>query len=1103
VTAGVKFPAAGGAKTIDTPACTTVTETLPWLTASINAGQVTITAQSNNAANARYGKVRVGTKDVFITQYGTSAPTATASVVGTARQVPTVPNPGSGNPFRVAHHLSDLLISISPLVLPSNATATIIATSDGYFANDVVALGSTFPAAYPAGVMTVDGSAQTFQALLTERNELRWLNVPIGALQATATGTLRLRIPDLRATGTKVALDLETTAPFVLSNADVLLTAAVMQNPGITFTKGQPVFINDAHGQRYSIAVTVAETVATAFAAATANVPGTRFNVIGNLRGFGYTTYSRVLSSPANAQLISANNRGGGGTYVTGDTTFNSVQYQENEDSVTYQIKTANDSAIESFSFDIQVQGTDLTEAQSIRNALNFRLSPLLLFGQDPCGTIPLSGKPVTQRSACGSQAAEIDLQITDVSVIGGNRRITYTVANTAGDEGPSAPVTVRGNAGLGFAFTACSRDGGACGSVSGDTQQEVISDLPPGTSTEFVVTIAQTGNVPDGTLIENLFVAESGIDEEEDRSNNQATDAFIKQACSPLSPSNPSHGAAGGTNIGTVTVPNCFVWGASSNTSWLTITSPAAGVENFEPGTVTYSVQPYTGATTRTGSLTIAGSVYNVSQRPACSFVFTPTTRNVGKTASATTFGLDTGQGCAWTITDNAPWITVTPSSGTNSQIVTVNFTATDVLQTRTGTLTVRETDLSGGPSATATVTQAAGDPCVLTLGSTATNVPPGGGTGTLNVTATGAGCSWSLSENATWLSVSSTSGTATTAVTYTATANVGAVRSVAVNLIKTGVATPVGTVTLTQGVNQGTCVTLSPISNPVPATGTAGNLTLTATTPACAWTSSESQSWIQVSTGSGSGSASLPYRIYPNFGSSTRTGTITVGGSTISVTQSAMGESVERRFVHLLYFSYFGRTASSAEINAWIATGAPRAVLAKSFLQSAEFNLGGRFVAGLYVGLLNRDPEFSGWIFQRDAIISGASQQCMFANNFVNSAEFLAKNPSLTDDNFIRLLYRQILGREASAAEVNLQLPALAAGRSQMACNFLNTPEFRLGTDARLTAFLLYATLLLRDSSQQERTDLTNVLESNPSSLDALLNIFANSPEITILLQ
>jgi hypothetical protein len=37
--------------------------------------------------------------------------------------------------------------------------------------------------------------------------------------------------------------------------------------------------------------------------------------------------------------------------------------------------------------------------------------------------------------------------------------------------------------------------------------------------------------------------------------------------------------------------------------------------------------------------------------------------------------------------------------------------------------------------------------------------------------------------------------------------------------------------------------------------------------------------------------------------------------------------------------------------------------------FLNSLEFNLGGRFVAGLYVGLLDRNAEFGGWQFQRDA--------------------------------------------------------------------------------------------------------------------------------------
>jgi hypothetical protein len=1175
-----------------------VTEAVSWLTASISNGVVTISAVSNNTASPRYGKVRVNNAtDILVTQFGTSSPVAVASRDGAAR---IVPNPGNPTPFRVANHLSPLLISISPLTIPLNATADIIAVaSDGYFANDVVPPGSSFPVSnYPA-VLTVDGSAQTFNATLTERNELRWLNVPIGALQSTATGgTLRLRFPRLRATGTRIAFDLETTAPFVLSNADVPITAAVLQNNGITFTKGQPIFFNDPiKGQGYSIAVTVAETVATAFAASQGNVPGTRFNVIGNLQGFGYTTYARVQSTPGNARLISANNRGGGGSNVTATDTFGGVGYAENDDSITYEIQSANDAALESFTFHILVQGGDAQDAQFVRDALNFPLSPLLLFGVDPCGTIPLNSKLPAQRSACGSQAGELQVEITNVAIVGNNRRITYTVTNTQGDDGPSTPVIVRGNAGLGYSFASCSRsDGGAC-TVSGDTHQANISDLVPGTTTTFTVDIAAATTVPDGTLVESVFLAESGIDEEQDRSNNQVSDTFVKQACAPLTPASATFNAPGGG--GTVNVPNCYIWTATTNANWITITSPTPGVETFDPGVVTYTVAPYTGSVQRTGTIVIAGNNYTITQRVPCSLtVGPPSSSNVGNTASNRTFALTTGgTNCAWTATDNAAWITtVTPASSTNSQIVTVNFEANNTLAQRTGVVTFRETGLVGGPSATATIVQAAGVPCSLSVSSPNTNVAAGGGTGTINVTATGVGCSWSLSENATWLSLSSTSGAASAAVTYTATANTGAARSVTVNLMQTGVTNPIGSVTLNQAaappctlgmtstntsiplaggtgtlnisatgsgcnwvlsenatwltlsstagttstpvtftaaansgaarsvtvnllpsanaspvasitLNQagtGQCISVSAFANPVPVGGRSGTLTLTASTPSCAWTATSNRPWLQVGTASGTGSRTLSYRVYPNFGSQTRTGTITIGGVAVNVTQSASTEPVARRFIRLLYFSYFGRAASDEEVSAWIATGASRRVLAASFLRSQEFNLAGRFVAGLYVGILNRDPEFSGWIFQRDEISTGAGQQCVFANNFVNSAEFALRNPNLTNEGFIRLLYLQVLGREPSPSEIGTQLPALQAiGRGQLACNFLNTDEFRLGKDARLTAFLLYATLLLRDSSEQERTNLRNVLTTNPSALEPLLDLFTNSSEINLLLQ
>jgi hypothetical protein len=1290
----VRLAAAGGAISVNTPACTTVSEAVSWLTAGVSNGVVTITAVSNNAAGPRYGKVRVNNQtDILVTQFGTSAPVAVASVVGTPRNVPVVPATGASNPFRVAHHLAPLMISLSPLTLPLNATATIIANSDGYFANDVVPPGTTtFPVSnYPA-VMTVDGSSQTFTATLTERNELRWLNVPIGALQQTATGgTLRLRFPRIRATGTRISFDLETTAAFTLSNPDVLLTGAVVQNPGITFTKSQPVFFSDAStGQGYRITVTVAETVATAFAAAQGNVPGTRFNVIGNLQGFGYTTYAQI--QPTNARLISANNRGGGGSDEPATKTFLGISYAENDDSITYEVRSANDTALESFTFNIVVQGTDQQTAQSVREALRFPLSPLLLFGQDPCGTIPLSGKPSNQRSACGSQGGELAVQITDVAIVGSNRRITYTVTNTKDEsaQGPSTPVVVRGNAGFGYEFASCTRsDGGAC-SVNGDTHQASISDLEPGSTTAFTVEIAESTGAPDGTLVENVFLAESQIDEEQNRTNNQASDTFVQQACSPLTPANPTYGAAGGSF--TVSVPNCYIWTATSSVPWITITSPAPGVETFDPGTVSYTVQANTTASQRSGSLVIGGNTYTVTQRPPCSFtVGPPSLRDVGNGASATSFSLTTGgTNCAWTATASESWITsVVPSTSTNSQVVTVNFGANSTLAQRTATVTFRETGLTGGPSGVATIRQAAGNPCSLsvstanssigsgggtgtlnvtatgigcswtlsegatwlslgattgsasanvtftavantgaarsvtvnllrqgvtnpvdsvtltqaapppcTLGLTSpnTNIAAGGGTGTLNISATGSGCSWTLSENATWLSLGTTTGSTSTGVTFTAVANTGAARSVTVNLLQQGVTNPVASVTLSQaavpppctlgltspntniGAGGGTgtlnvtatgsgctwvlsenatwlslssasgttttavtysalqnsgaprsvtvsllpsagaqpvasvtinqagtiCVTgLAQVANPVSVDGRKGTLNVTAPV-GCAWNASEDRPWLEVFPPSGIGSATITYRVYPNFGSQARTGVINVGGVTTDVNQSASTESVERRFVRLLYFSYLGRTASNAEVDAWVATGASRRVLAASFLRAPEFNLAGRFVAGLYVGILNRDPEFSGWVFQRDAISQGTGLQCALASNFVNSAEFALQHPSLTNEGFVQLLYRQILGREAAPSEIPIHLPTLAAqGRGQLACNFLNASEFLQRNEARLTAFLFYATLLLRDSTEQERADLKNALIANPGSLESLLEIFANSAEMNLLLE
>ena len=82
------------------------------------------------------------------------------------------------------------------------------------------------------------------------------------------------------------------------------------------------------------------------------------------------------------------------------------------------------------------------------------------------------------------------------------------------------------------------------------------------------------------------------------------------------LSPTSANVGAAGGTGSVTVTASvQTAAWTASSNNSFLTITSGASGTGN---GTVGYSVAANATGSARTGTLTIAGQTFTVTQAAA-----------------------------------------------------------------------------------------------------------------------------------------------------------------------------------------------------------------------------------------------------------------------------------------------------------------------------------------------------------------------------------------------------------------------------------------------------------------------------------------------------
>ena len=77
------------------------------------------------------------------------------------------------------------------------------------------------------------------------------------------------------------------------------------------------------------------------------------------------------------------------------------------------------------------------------------------------------------------------------------------------------------------------------------------------------------------------------------------------------LSPTSQNVGAAGGTGSTTVSTNTVCLWSAVSNVPWITITSDANGIGY---GSVAFSVAANTG-TARTGTITIAGQAYSVTQ--------------------------------------------------------------------------------------------------------------------------------------------------------------------------------------------------------------------------------------------------------------------------------------------------------------------------------------------------------------------------------------------------------------------------------------------------------------------------------------------------------
>jgi len=148
-----------------------------------------------------------------------------------------------------------------------------------------------------------------------------------------------------------------------------------------------------------------------------------------------------------------------------------------------------------------------------------------------------------------------------------------------------------------------------------------------------------------------------------------------------------------------------------------------------------------------------LPGLFLNTAPALACSYQVTPTTINAPGSAIAESIYVNTMPGCGWSLANAAPWITITASpEGQGGGYVRFIAAPNTGLAARAAILTVAGVRVMVNQAA-ATCAFAVRTPPPGALG-------PAGGTGTIMVSASTAGCVWNASSNVPWFGFSRPNG-------------------------------------------------------------------------------------------------------------------------------------------------------------------------------------------------------------------------------------------------------------------------------------------------------------------------------------------------------
>jgi len=302
--------------------------------------------------------------------------------------------------------------------------------------------------------------------------------------------------------------------------------------------------------------------------------------------------------------------------------------------------------------------------------------------------------------------------------------------------------------------------------------------------------------------------------------------------------------------------------WTSTRSVDWIAVQVGQTGRGN---GIVGYSVDNNLTPIARTATILVGNAVFTVSQAAATCNATLTLQGGVNIGSEGGTRQLQVATTCEWTAAANVDWITVGPPNvPRGSGTVNLSIGPNNTTNPRTGAIAALGQSVA--------ITQAAGS-CAFTLTPTQQAVPAAGGAFSAGLVTA---CAWTAASNAAWLTVNPpTGGTGASSINYTVAANSTSADSRAALVT-------VGTSTLTVQQAGGNCnVQLSATSAQVVAAGITG--TFSVTTP-CIFIARPNVPWIAAT----SGANSVTYNVATNPSVTARTGTITVGGATFTITQA-----------------------------------------------------------------------------------------------------------------------------------------------------------------------------------------------------------------------